>query len=121
MKNNIINNIEQLIAENEKLKKENYRLKKANEEMNSQLKNFKKVKHDRDRYKQRLDEINEKDDLEKWFVDGCKHYDRSIEILNWYRNLYYKELPNTEREKMARAINDVFMTLKNMGVNLNEV
>lgn len=57
MKNNIINNIEQLITENEKLKKENAKLKKVNEEINSQLKNFKKVKHDRDRYKQRLDNI----------------------------------------------------------------
>ncbi len=30
------------------------------------------------------------------------------EILNWYRNLYYKEGADTERGVMARAINDLF-------------
>lgn len=33
----------------------------------------------------------------------------SVEILNWYRNLYYKEPSNTERGIMANAINDLFM------------
>lgn len=32
-----------------------------------------------------------------------------IEILNWYRNLYYKEPSNTERGIMANAIGDLFM------------
>lgn len=32
-----------------------------------------------------------------------------LEILNWYRNLYYKEPSNTERGIMANAINDLFM------------
>ena len=32
-----------------------------------------------------------------------------MEILNWYRNLYYKESPTTERGLMADAINDLFV------------
>ena len=32
-----------------------------------------------------------------------------LEILNWYRNLYYTEGSNTERSNMANAINDLFM------------
>lgn len=32
-----------------------------------------------------------------------------LEILNWYRNLYYTEPSNTERGIMANAINDLFM------------
>lgn len=32
-----------------------------------------------------------------------------LEILNWYRNLYYKEPSNTERGIMANAINNLFM------------
>ena len=32
-----------------------------------------------------------------------------LEILNWYRNLYYKEGLNTERGMMAVAINALFM------------
>ena len=32
-----------------------------------------------------------------------------LEILNWYRNLYYMEGSNTERGIMANAINDLFM------------
>lgn len=35
-----------------------------------------------------------------------------LEILNWYRNLYHNENPNTERGIMARAINDLFMIYK---------
>ena len=32
-----------------------------------------------------------------------------LEILNWYRNLYYKEDADTERGFMARVINTLFM------------
>ena len=32
-----------------------------------------------------------------------------LAILNWYRNLYYKEPSHTERGIMALAINDLFM------------
>lgn len=31
-----------------------------------------------------------------------------LEILNWYRNLYYKEGVDTERGFMARVINTLF-------------
>lgn len=37
------------------------------------------------------------------------HMEDPLEILNWYRNLYYKEPSNTERGIMANAINDLFM------------
>lgn len=61
------------------------------------------------------------DALEKYFIDGCKKCDKDIDVLNWYRNFYYKEPYNTERFIMADAINSIFMKLKNMGVNLNEM
>lgn len=35
-----------------------------------------------------------------------------IEILNWYRNLYYREPSHTERGIMADAINDLFVGYK---------
>ena len=35
-----------------------------------------------------------------------------IEILNWYRNLYYAEGNETERGIVANAINDLFMKYK---------
>ena len=37
------------------------------------------------------------------------HDMNTLEILNWYRNLYYKESRTTERGIMAEAINDLFM------------
>ena len=37
------------------------------------------------------------------------HMEDPLEILNWYRNLYYKEPSNTEQRIMADAINDLFM------------
>ena len=37
-----------------------------------------------------------------------------IEILNWYRNLYYREPVNTERGIMADAINDLFMKYRDV-------
>ena len=37
-----------------------------------------------------------------------------LEILNWYRNLYYREPANTERGIMANAINDLFMKYRNV-------
>ena len=45
----------------------------------------------------------------KYFVEeAIKNNMDALEILNWYRNLYYKEGENTERGLMARAINSVF-------------
>lgn len=32
-----------------------------------------------------------------------------LEVLNWYRNLYYKDASDTERGIMAEAINSLFM------------
>lgn len=50
------------------------------------------------------------DNLEKYFVENIKSTDSSIDILNWYRNLYYKEEPDTERGVVARAINNLFIS-----------
>lgn len=54
------------------------------------------------------------DKLEKYFVEGIKENNITdpLEILNWYRNLYYKENDDTERGIIARAINDLFMKYK---------
>ena len=51
-----------------------------------------------------------RDQLEKHFVDEIARYKITdpLEILNWYRNLYYKEMPNSERFIMAWAINELF-------------
>ena len=55
-----------------------------------------------------------RDGLEQHFVDGVKEYNVTdpLEILNWYRNLYYKEEADTERRLMAEAINDLFVKYK---------
>lgn len=42
------------------------------------------------------------------------HMEDPIEILNWYRNLYYTEPSNTERGIMANAINDLFMKYRSI-------
>lgn len=50
---------------------------------------------------------------DKYFVEEVvKNNMDSLEILNWYRNLYYKEGNHTERGIMALAINDLFMMYK---------
>lgn len=49
-----------------------------------------------------------KDFLEEHFVKGTKSCYGPQEILNWYRNLYYKEDENSERRIVAEAINDFF-------------
>ena len=53
-------------------------------------------------------------DAENYFVREVREYNITdpLEILNWYRNLYYTENNNTERGIMARAINDLFMKYK---------
>lgn len=50
-----------------------------------------------------------KDFLEEYFVEGAEKCHTSEDILNWYRNLYYKENENTERRIVAEAINEVFV------------
>lgn len=49
------------------------------------------------------------------FVREVYKYDMTdpMEILNWYRNLYYKEGVTTERGLMARTINDLFVKYEN--------
>lgn len=56
------------------------------------------------------------DEIARYFVSNIKPDDSYIEILNWYRNLYYTENDNTERGIMARAINDLFILLNERGV-----
>ena len=53
-----------------------------------------------------------KDFLEEHFVKGVEKCDSPEDILNWYRNLYYKEAGNTERRIIAEAINNYFMKVK---------
>lgn len=52
---------------------------------------------------------------DKYFVYEVKKHNMKdpLEILNWYRNLYYKEGNHTEHGIMAEAINDLFMKYKN--------
>lgn len=54
--------------------------------------------------------------LEDWFVEEVKASNMTdpLEILNWYRNLYYTMSDNTEEGIMARAINDLFMKYKDV-------
>lgn len=50
-----------------------------------------------------------KDSLEEHFVKGAKECSSPEDILNWYRNLYYKEEQDTERRIMAEALNEFFV------------
>lgn len=52
--------------------------------------------------------------FDNYFVEQVKEFNMTdpLEILNWYRNLNYKESSDTERGIMARAINDLFMKYK---------
>lgn len=64
-----------------------------------------------------------KDELEKHFINGVKEIINdgttlNTDILNWYRNLYYKEDGNTERGIMAHVINNIFGELTAKGINL---
>lgn len=56
------------------------------------------------------------DNREKYFVEECKNIERYMNILNFYRNLYYQDEPNTEHGIMARTINKLFMEAKQRGV-----
>ena len=59
--------------------------------------------------KEREDKPMPKDFLEEHFVKGAEKCDSPEDILNWYRNLYYKEENGTERRIIAEAINDFFV------------
>ena len=54
------------------------------------------------------------DAAENDFVREVYEYDMTdpMEILNWYRSLYYKEGVITERGLMAHTINDLFVKYK---------
>ena len=56
-----------------------------------------------------VEDMYENDFVEEVIEDNLTDH---MEILNWYRNLYYKEGNNTERGIMANAINDLFMSLR---------
>lgn len=45
------------------------------------------------------------------FVESAKKMTDPVEILNWYRNLYYKEPDATETGIVARALNDILPEL----------
>ena len=53
---------------------------------------------------------------ENYFVEEVHKNNMTdpLEILNWYRNLYYQEGLNTERGMMAVAINALFMKYKDV-------
>lgn len=59
---------------------------------------------------------------DQFFVEEVKKHNMTdpFEILNWYRNLYYKEGNHTEHGIVAEAINDLFMSLKDGGYQLKE-
>lgn len=45
----------------------------------------------------------------------------NTDILNWYRNLYYKEGNDTERGIIANVINNLFMEMKAKGIELSSL
>jgi len=53
-------------------------------------------------------------EYENTFVREVKENNMTdpLDILNWYRNLYYKEGNHTEHGIVAIAINDVFVKYK---------
>lgn len=53
--------------------------------------------------------------LNEMFVEEVQNNNMTpIEILNYYRNFYYKEDDDTEQYIMAKAINDIFMCFKGL-------
>lgn len=59
--------------------------------------------------------------ISKYFVEEVENSNMTpIEILNYYRNFYYKEAVGTECRIMAEAINDIFMRLTDMGLSEDE-
>ena len=51
---------------------------------------------------------------DRYFVEEVKRKNMTdpLEILNWYRNLYFRESDDTERHIIAWAINDLFNKYK---------
>lgn len=64
--------------------------------------------------------------LENNFVKGVHEIINNgatlnVDILNWYRNLYYKEGNNTERGIIASVINNLFMEMQAKGIELSSL
>ena len=64
--------------------------------------------------------------LENTFVTGVHEIINNgatlnVDILNWYRNLYYKEGNNTERGIIAHVINDIFMEMNVKNIKLTRL
>ena len=64
--------------------------------------------------------------LENNFVTGVHEIINNgatlnVDILNWYRNLYYKEGNNTERGIIAHVINDIFMEMNVKNIKLTRL
>ena len=51
----------------------------------------------------------------RFFVEAIKPEDTCLDILTWYRDLYYAEPTTTERGIMANAINDLISGLNLLG------
>lgn len=56
-------------------------------------------------------QYNGEQKISDYFVEESYKIEDPAEVLNWYRNLYYKEADNTERGVMARALNRVLPEL----------
>lgn len=72
-------------------------------------------KYERNCYKPVVGRNNFVEEVEK------HHMTNPLEILNWYRNLYYQEEFPSERRIMAEAINRLFMKYKDVFNVENEV
>lgn len=72
-------------------------------------------KYERNCYKPVVGRNNFVEEVEK------HHMTNPLEILNWYRNLYYQEEFPSERRIMAEAINGLFMKYKDVFNVENEV
>lgn len=76
---------------------------------------FMNKKYERNCYKPVVGRNNFVEEVEK------HHMMNPLEILNWYRNLYYQEEFPSERRIMAEAINGLFMKYKDVFNVENEV
>lgn len=53
--------------------------------------------------------------IDDYFIRNINDDMTCWDILNWYRNLYFKENSNTERGRMAWVIDDCFEELNKIG------
>lgn len=76
---------------------------------------FKSKKYEQNCYKPVTERNCFVEEVEKY------HMENPLEILNWYRNLYYQEEYPSEQRIMAEAINDLFMRYKDVFRDESEV